>query len=161
ADFWWLASAALLSLPYLLAGHPVAALLTALQIAAVWLIYRSAAEFRSGVRSRTISDDLGAGLIVGLGVTLAFGLRQLGDFRFDVAKTALDAITWNTHPAVFGHAILVMAALLALVVPSPGLRVIALGLGAAGVIISGAREAVWAWLVIAIGLQFVGRRGGR
>lgn len=161
ADFWWLTSAGLLSLPYLVAGHPVAALQTVLQIAAVWLIYRSAAKFRGGVRSRTISDDLGAGLIVGLGVTLAFGLRQLGDFRFDVAKTALDAITWNTHPAVFGHAILVMAALLALVVPSPRLRVIALGLGAAGVIISGAREAVWAWLVIAIGLQFVGRRGGR
>lgn len=161
ADFWWFASAALLSVPFLIAGHPVAALLTVLQMGAVWLIYRSAAEFRHGSRSRTISDDIGAGLIVGLAITLALGLRQLGDFRFDVAKTALDAITWNTHPAVFGHAILVMSALLALVVPSPRLRVMALGIGAVGVIISGAREAVWAWLVIALGLQLVSRRGGR
>src|SRR5690606_20126779 len=98
---------------------------------------------------------------VGLAVTLLFGLRHLGGFRFDVSITALDAIVWNTHPALFGHSILVLSSLLALVVPSPRLRVVAMALGAVGVIFSGSREAVWAWLLIALGLRFVGRRGTR
>lgn len=159
ADSWWWIAAALLGLPFLFLGHAVGALLTVAQVLAVWLIFRSATEFRHNVRSSTISDDLGAGLIVGLAITLALGLLQIGEFRFDVAKTALDAIVWNTHPAIFGHAILVLSALVALVVPSPRLRVLALAIGAAGVIFSGAREAVWAWLVIAIGLSMAGRRG--
>jgi len=161
ADLWWWVSAALLSLPFLLTGHPWDSLLTVAQVLGVWLIFRSATEFRHSAKSRTISEDIGAGLVVGLAITLALGLRQLGGFRFDVAKTALDAITWNTHPAVFGHAILILAASLAVIVPSPRLRVLALAIGAVGVVISGAREAVWAWLIIALGLQFAGRRAQR
>src|SRR5690606_34721286 len=67
--------------------------------------------------------------------------------------------TWQAHPAIFGHSMLVLAALLAIVVPSARLRVLALALGAVGVVLSGAREAMFAWLVIAVGLRFVGRRG--
>lgn len=161
ADTWWWGSAVLLGLPFLVTGHPSAALLSASQVIAVWLIIRSATEFRANVRSSTISMDIGAGLVVGLAITLALGLRQVEELRFDVARTVLDAIVWNTHPAIFGHAILVLSALLALVVPSPRLRAIALALGAVGVVFSGAREALWAWLVIAVGLRFVGRRGTR
>jgi Undecaprenyl-phosphate galactose phosphotransferase WbaP len=158
ADLWWWGAAGLLALPYLVTGHAWSAVLTLAQVLAVWLIFRSATEFRKSTRSSTISDDVGAGLIVGLIITVALGLGQLGDFRFDVAKTALDAITWNTHPTIFGHSVLVLSALLALVVPSPRLRILALAIGAVGVIFSGAREAVWGWLVIAIGLALVGRR---
>ncbi len=161
ADVWWWASAALMGAPFLVTGHPVPALLTVAQVLAVWLIFRSATEFRANVRSDTFSTDIGAGLVLGLAITLALGLTQLGGFRFDAARTTLDAITWNTHPTIFGHAILVLSALLALVVPSPKLRIIALAIGAVGVIFSGAREAVWAWLVIAVGLRFLGRRGTR
>lgn len=161
ADRWWWLSALLLALPFLLNGYVAEAGLIFAQVIAVWLIYRSAAEFRQNVRRDTVSEYIGAGLIVGLGITLALGLRQLGSFRFDVAITALDAIVWNTHPALFGHALLVLSALLAVVVPSPSLRVVALAIGAVGVVFSGAREAVWAWLVVAIGLRFVGRRGTR
>lgn len=159
SDFWWWGSALLLGLPFLVTGHALDAALTGAQVLAVWLIFRSATEFRHSARSATISDDIGAGLVVGLAITVALGLRHLGEFRFDVAKTALDAIVWNTHPAIFGHAILVLSALLALVVPSPRLRVLAMAIGAVGVIFSGSREAVWAWLVIALGLRFAGRRG--
>jgi len=158
ADVWWWLASVLLGLPYVVTGHATDAILNAIQILAVWVIYRSATEFRRNVRSTTISNDIGAGLIVGLAITFGLGLRHLGDFRFDVAKTALDAIVWNIHPAIFGHAILILSALVALVVPSPRLRVLALGIGAAGVIFSGAREAVWAWLVVALGLSFAGRR---
>lgn len=161
ADVWWWFSGLLLSAPFLLTGHPLDAGLTFAQVIAVWLIYRSAIAFRNSLRSDEVTRDIGAGLVVGLAVTLALGLRHIGEFRFDVAITPLDAIVWNTHPALFGHAILVLSALLAIVVPSSRLRVVALALGAAGVIISGSREAVLAWLVIALGLRFVARRGTR
>ena len=75
-------------------------------------------------------------------------------------RTLLDAVTWQAHPAIYGHTMLVLAALLAIVVPSAGLRVLALALGAVGVVLSGAREAMFAWLIIAVGLRFLGRRGG-
>lgn len=159
ADFWWWLSALFLGGPYLLTGHPVQAGLTVIQVLSVWIIYRAATEFRHSIHNATVPQDIGAGLVVGLGITLALGLRQAGEFRFDVARTILDAITWSTHPALFGHAVLVLAALVALVVPSPRLRVVALGLGAIGVVASGSLEAGIAWLVIAILLRFVGRRG--
>lgn len=161
ADVWWWISALLLGVPNILNGAPMDAALIAAQVIAVWLIYRSATEFRRRLKDDSISMDIGIGLVVGLAITMALGLRQLGEFRFDLAITTLDAIVWNSHPALFGHAILVIAALLALVVPAPNLRMVALAIGAVGVIFSGSREAVWAWLVIAIGLRFVGRRGGR
>ncbi|MBX3141078.1 MAG: exopolysaccharide biosynthesis polyprenyl glycosylphosphotransferase [Trueperaceae bacterium] len=159
ADTWWWLAGLLLGAPYLLTGHPLEGALASTQVLAVWLIFRSATEFRRNARSVTVSEDIGAGLVVGLVITLVFGLRQISAFRFDLAQTFLDAIAWNVHPAIFGHAILVLSALLAIVVPSPQLRVISLGIGAVGVIVSGAGEAVWAWLAIALGLQFVVRRG--
>lgn len=161
ADIWWWLSAVLLGAPFFLTGHPAEGTLSIAQLLAVWLIYRSATIFRQTARGGSMSSDIGAGLIVGLGITLALGLRQLSGIQFDGAITTLDAIVWNTHPALFGHAILMLSALLAVVVPSPRLRVVALAIGAIGVVFSGAREAVWAWLVIAIGLRFVGRRGTR
>src|SRR5690606_36478039 len=100
-------------------------------------------------------------LVVGLVIAFLVGLRQLDGFRWETARTPLDAITWQTNPATFGHMILVLSALLAIVVPSPRLRVIALAIGAAGVILSGAREAMFAWLLVALLLRFVGRRGTR
>lgn len=158
ADLWWWTAAAALSTPFLLNGHLTEGALTLVQVIAVWLIYRSAIEFRNNVRNAEVTNDIGAGLVVGLAITLLLGLRHLGGFRFDVAITPLDAIVWNTHPALFGHAILVLSALLTIVIPSSRLQLLALALGAVGVVVSGSREAVWAWLVIALGLRFVGRR---
>ena len=161
ADRWWWFAAVLLGLPYLFTGHPWDALSAAAQVLAAWLIFRSATEIRRGLQDKAITEDVGAGLVVGLALTLALGLRQFDGFRWETARTALDAITWQAHPAIFGHTMLVLAALLAVVVPSPRLRVVALVLGAAGVVLSGAWEAVFAWLLIAVGLRFVGRRGSR
>src|SRR5690606_18433230 len=106
-----------------------------------------------------ITNDVGSGLVVGLLVTLLLGLRQFDGFAWETARTVLDAVTWQAHPAIFGHTILVLASLFAIVVPSARLRVLALALGAIGVVLSGAREALFAWLIVAVGLRFVGRRG--
>lgn len=157
---WWLA-AALLSLPLLLTGHPVAAVETLAQVLAAWLLFRSATALRERLVSQNLSHVIGTGLVVGLLIAFLVGLRQLDGFRWETARTPLDAVTWQTHPATFGHMILVLSALFAVVVPSPRLRVVALAIGAAGVILSGAREAMFAWLLVAALLRFVGRRGTR
>ena len=159
ADRWWWLAAALLGLPYLLTGNAVAGLATAAQVLAAWLIFRSATEIRHSVGSSDITNDVGSGLVVGLLVTLLLGLRQFDGFAWETARTVLDAVTWQAHPAIFGHTIMVLASLFAIVVPSARLRVLALALGAIGVVLSGAREALFAWLIVAVGLRFVGRRG--
>jgi len=159
ADRWWWLAAALLGLPYLLSGHALASLATVAQVLAAWLIFRSATEIRHSVTSSDVTNDVGTGLVVGLLVTLILGLRQFDGFAWETARTLLDAVTWQAHPAIFGHTMLVLAALLAIVVPSARLRALALALGAIGVVLSGAREAMFAWLIVAVGLRFVGRRG--
>jgi hypothetical protein len=92
---------------------------------------------------------------------MALGLERATTWRLDSARSAIDVFAWTASPALYGHAMLLLAALLAVVVPSTALRVVALGLGAVAVIVSGSHEAVLAWLLVAIGLRFVGRRGGR
>lgn len=161
ADVWWWFTGLLFGVPLVLTGYPVAGALATAQVLAVWLLYRSATALRAALRSETASADIGMGLVVGLTVTLALGLQNIGGLRFDSARTVLDAIVWQTDPALFGHSILTLSTLLAIVVPSPRLRFVALALGAVGVVVSGSREAVWAWLIISVGLRFVGRRGSR
>ncbi len=161
ADAWWWVSSLLLGLPFVTGGHVTEGLLSSAQVLAVWLLFRSATELRRSLRNTTTPIDISAGLVVGLAITLALGLRHIGSFRFDVARTALDAIVWDTHPALFGHAILVLSVAVALVLPPPRLRVVAMAIGAVGVVVSGALEAVAAWLIVAVGLRFLGRRGTR
>ena len=161
SDSWWWLAAALLGLPFALTGAVADGAMQTLQVLAVWLIFRAATMLRAGLRNPSLADDVGIGLIVGLAITLVVGLRTMGDLQLDHSLTLLGAITWQVHPALFAHAMLVLAALLAVVVPSPRLRATALLLGAIAVVVSGAYEAVIAWLVVAIGLRFVDRRGDR
>jgi Undecaprenyl-phosphate galactose phosphotransferase WbaP len=159
ADQLWWSAAALLAAPLLLTGHAVAAAETVAQVLAAWLLFRSATALRERLAPHGLADVIGAGLVVGLGIAFLVGLRQLDGFRWETARTPLDAITWQSHPATFGHMMLVLAALVAITVPSPRLRVVSLALGAAGVVLSGAREAMFAWLLVAVLLRFVGRKG--
>lgn len=161
ADRWWWAAALLLGLPWALSGHTGAALGTTAQILAVWLIFRSASAFRGSLAGRTYTKELGAGLLIGLTAAIALGLERAGEWRLETARSVFDLVAWSGNPSLFAHAMLVLAALLALVLPSPRGRVVALALGAAAVAVAGAQEAVLAWLLVALGLRFVGRRGSR
>ncbi len=161
ADRWWWMAALLIALPYALGGYAADAARDLLQVLAVWLLFRSAALLRQGLGRSTAATDLAAGLVVGLALALVAGLRQLGGLRGEAALTLLDAVTWQAHPALFAHSLLVLAAVLAVVVPNPRLRATALALGAVGVVLAGAMEALVAWLLVAVGLRFVGRRGDR
>lgn len=158
ADRWWWIAALLLGAPYALTGSPMAGLQATAQVLAVWLIFRAGSAARQSLDGTVAPRWVGAGLLVGLGIALLVGLQQVEGVRWGMALTALDALSWQSHPAIFGHSMLVMAALLAVVVPSERLRVLALAIGLVAVLASGAREAAFAWLIVAIGLRFVGRR---
>ena len=161
ADRWWWIAALLLGLPWMLTGSLWAGVGASAQIVAVWLIFRAAAEVRHAVRGTTLPFDAGAGLLVGFAGAMALGLERATTWRIDAARSVIDVFAWTASPALYGHAMLLLAALLAVIVPSTTLRVVSLGLGAIAVIVSGSHEAVLAWLLVAIGLRFVGRRGGR
>jgi Undecaprenyl-phosphate galactose phosphotransferase WbaP len=157
---WWIV-AGLLGLPWMLTGSVAAGLGASGQILAVWLVHRSASAARQAVGESLLPRDVGAGLVVGLALTLAVGLRHLAPLQVDAALTVLDALSWHGHSALFGHAVLVVASLLAIILPTPRLRAAALVLGGLGVLLSGAREAQLVFLGIAVALLFVRREGWR
>lgn len=161
ADRWWWAAGLLLAAPFLATGSPRAAALILGQVLAVWLLFRAAVEVRKVTHRTTFALDVGVGLVLGLAITLGFGLSRIDGFAWRTSFTALDAIVWRANPAVFGHSMFALSSLLAVVVPSPRLRVVSLALGAVGILASGSREAMFAWLVVAIGLTFLRRRGSR
>jgi Undecaprenyl-phosphate galactose phosphotransferase WbaP len=161
ADRWWWLAAVLLGLPWVLTGAFWAGVGTTAQVLAVWLIYRAAAEVRRGFQGTNLPHDVGLGLLAGFAGAMALGLERATTWRGEAARSVIEVFYWTANPALFGHAMLLLAALLAVVVPSIVLRVVALAMGAVAVIVSGSHEAVLAWLLIAVGLRFVGRRGGR
>ena len=161
ADRWWWLAALLLGLPWLIAGHVWAGVGAIAQILAVWLIFRAASEARHALRGSALPSDVGAGLLVGLAGAMALGLARSASWRLESARSALDVIAWTANPTLFGHAMLLLAALLAVVVPAPALRVAALAMGALAALASGAQEVVLAWLLIAVGLRLAGRKGSR
>ena len=161
ADRWWWLAALLLGLPWIVTGHVVAGIGATAQVIAVWLIFRAASEVRKAIGGTQLSFDVGAGLLVGFAIAMALGLSRAADWRLEPARSVLDVFAWTGNPALFGHAMVLLAALLAVVVPSAALRALALGLGALAALASGAHEAVLAWLVVAVGLRLVRRRGTR
>lgn len=158
ADAWWWLAALLLGGPYLLTGHVVEGLLSITQVLATWLLFRSAVLLRGNLRRTDVPQYLSAGLLVGLAVTLALGLTRATELQLGTARTLFDAVVWHSNPTIFGHTILVLAALLALVVQSTTVRVTALSLGAVGVLVSGAQEAIWVWLLVAFALGILDKR---
>ena len=161
ADRWWWFAALLLGLPWIVSGHVAAGVGATAQVVAVWLIFRAASEVRKAIGGTQLSFDVGAGLLVGFAGAMALGLSRAADWRLEPARSVLDVFAWTGNPALFGHAMVLLAALLAVVVPSATLRTLALGLGALAALASGAHEAVLAWLLIAVGLRLVRRRGTR
>jgi len=161
ADRWWWLAALLLGTPWIVTGHVWAGVGAAAQVVAVWLIFRAASAVRRSITGTQLSFDVAAGLIVGFAAALALGLVQTAQWRLEPARSVLDVFAWTGNPALFGHAMVLLAALLAVVVPSAALRTVALALGALAALASGAHEAVLAWLLVAVGLRLLRRRGNR
>ena len=146
---WWLAAAGL-AIPWLASGHGLAGALSAVQVLAAWLLFRGAEETRRALRDPGLLRDASLGLLIGLvGVTLS-GLARLGGLEGDALARVSQAIAWREHPTLFAHALLTISALVAISAERSRASLAALAIGAAGVLASGALEAVGAWLLVAL-----------
>lgn len=150
SDLVWLSAALLYSLPLVVKGDLAAASSSLLQFGAGWLIFRAFAEIATLDLRILQRGAVGAGLLAGLVAVLAVNLLKVEAWNFDTAKTIAQAIVWESSPALFGHSMLVLGGLIAIVAPNRLIRWAALALAAMGILVSGSREAAIGWLVIAV-----------
>ncbi len=133
-----------------------------LQTGAAWLVFRSFAQLRRASPLVLRSSLTGLGLIFGLALVVLLGWLRIDQLNLSTAKTLAQAIVWGSVPALYGHTVLVLGALIAILSPTARLRLLSLGLSALGILVSGSREAAIAWVFIALLLLLTGkRRSGR
>ena len=145
---WWLAAFSL-GVPWLVSGHAAEAGLTVVQVLAAWLLFRAAEGARPLMKDERLLRDVGTGLILGLvGVTLG-GIARIEIVDFEALYRFTQVIAWREHPTLFAHTVLTLSLLVAITVDGPRRRGLALGIGAVGVLVTGALEAVIAWVLVA------------
>lgn len=148
-DLIWAGAAIAYTVPAVFHGPPDHAIRPLGQLLAGWLIYRAFAEVRS-VRSDLVRPELvGVGLVAGLASVVAVNLLSVDAWNFTTAKTLARAIVWHDSPALFGHTMLALGGLIAIMAPHRAARLAALVLSAFGILVSGSREAAIAWIAIA------------
>jgi Undecaprenyl-phosphate galactose phosphotransferase WbaP len=126
------------------------------QVGLPWLVFRSFGQL-GRFRARAVHPQLlGLGLVAGLSLVTGLGWLQIDALEFDTAKTISQAIVWDTHPALFGHAVLTLGLLIAIVTSSTPLRLTSLGLAAVGILVSGSREAAIAGVLALLLLLLFG-----
>jgi Undecaprenyl-phosphate galactose phosphotransferase WbaP len=127
----------------------------ALQIGGAWLVYRAFVNLRKYPVWATNSKLIGSGLLTGLATIVFLGWMQIDQVNFAM-KTLAQAIVWERTPTLYGHTILVLGGLIAILSPTPRLRILSLMLSALGILTSGSREAALAWVLVAVILVFLG-----
>ena len=157
SDLMWVAAAALYGLAPLAAGHIEPFLTGTLQFGAGWLIYRAFEEIRPTRFHMVKPSIMAAGLLMGLCLVVGFHLVQIQAWNFQTSKTIAQALVWQSSPALFGHTVLVLGGLIAIVSRGWWFRLGAIGVSALGILVSGSREAAIGWIVIVIALQFARR----
>jgi len=153
---WWLA-AVVMAVPWWFGGHPLEGTLLGVQIIAAWLLFRTAADARRNLVDATLRRDVGLGLLIGLvGVTLS-GLARVDTVNLDAISFLTQAIAWREHPTLFSHAVFTISTLVAIGSGSARRGLIAMAIGGATVLLTGALEAVVAWLLVAIVIAWTQR----
>ena len=127
----------------------------ALQILGAWLVYKAFANLRSTQTWIINSKNIGNGLLTGLATIVVLGWLQIDQVNFAM-KTLAQAIVWENTPALYGHTILVLGSLIAILSPTYRLRLLSLTLSSLGILTSGSREAALAWIFVAVILVFLG-----
>lgn len=153
-DLWWWLAALLLAVPLGVTQGFGGMVFGLAQVLAPWLVFRAFEQLPSLGLLRRYSAAISLGLVSGLGLLVALSWLQIEQLNF-AYKTLAQAIIWERNPALYGHAILTIGALLAVLLPSLRLRLLSLGLSALGILVSGSREAAIAWLIVAVALLFV------
>lgn len=150
---WWLA-ALLLALPLLVHGGVRGFGFGVLQVLAPWLVYRAFAQFYEA-REASFSRWIGIGLLTGLALWVGWGVfHALGNPAGALAHwRSGDAVHARLLGSLYGHVILTLGALLAVLQPKLRWKFVSLSLAAVGVLISGSREAAIAWMIVAVALS--------
>jgi Undecaprenyl-phosphate galactose phosphotransferase WbaP len=148
----WGGAALLLALPLSMTSMPGFAV-GLLQILAPWLIYVASSQLPQLRSFSSHSRAVAYGLVTGLAVVVGVGFLNVDDFSL-AYKTLSQAISWRTYPALYGHTVLTLGGLIAILSQTGRFRLLGLGLAALGILISGSREAALAWVLIAIILLF-------
>jgi hypothetical protein len=144
----WGSAALLLALPLTMTSLP-GFTVALLQILAPWLIYVASSQLPQLRAFPIHSRALAYGLVTGLAVVVGFGFLNIDEFSF-AYKTLSQAISWHSYPALYGHTVLALGALIAILSQEGRFRLLGLGLSALGILISGSREAALAWVLIAV-----------
>jgi Undecaprenyl-phosphate galactose phosphotransferase WbaP len=146
----WSSAALLTSLPLL--PHGFSSFLTALlQILAPWLIYTASSQLPQLKSVPIHSRSLAYGLVSGLAMVIVLGVFNISQLNLE-SKTLSQLISWQSYPALYGHTVLTLGGLIAILSPKGRFRMIGMGLSALGILISGSREAALAWVFMVTAL---------
>ena len=151
-DLLWLTAALISGLSFSYHGTWQGFGFGVLQIMGPWLIYRA---FREAYRLPFLSGSSGvmaSGIVCGFAVVTLAGWLGL-EFNF-AYPTLSQAIIWTDSPALYGHAMLAMGGLIAVLTPKSALRFVGLAMSALGILVSGSREAAIGWVAL-MGLLFL------
>jgi Undecaprenyl-phosphate galactose phosphotransferase WbaP len=157
-DTLWLGAAVLLAVPLGVHEGFTGFTFGVLQVLAPWLLYRTFAQLRTSHDSLVFSRNGGIGLLSGLTLVVGLGWLQIEQLNFDHAKTISQAIVWQANPALYGHTVFALGALMAVLLPGGRKRSLSLVLAALGVLVSGSREAAIAWVIVAFAFLLVSIR---
>ena len=157
-DLLWGVAAALSAIPLITHQGSRGLLFGLTQIAAVWLVFRAFAQLRN-LRLPILHPFLvGMGLILGLALIVVLNWLNIDQLNFTTSPTIAEAIVWGSSPALYGHTVLTLGGLIAIMAPDARFRILSLGLSALGILVSGSREAAIAWVFLALFLLLVGAR---
>ena len=155
SDGLWWGAAGLLALPLAVHGGVGGFFFGALQVLAPWLIYRTFARLfaeRAAVRGSFLS----LGLLSGLALVVLLGFLHGGLGGYSRLSQTL---IWDANATLYGHTVFLLGALFALLLPGARFRLLGLALAALGVLASGSREALLAWLLVAVAFLLLNRAG--
>ncbi|MDR9392626.1 MAG: O-antigen ligase family protein, partial [Trueperaceae bacterium] len=89
-------------------------------------------------------------------------LNAVEGLQFGVSRTVAHAILWDASPALYGHTVLVVGGVIALVTAARrGVAWTALFLAALGILVSGSLEAAVAWIALALAFLLLRPPGQR
>lgn len=151
-DLLWGVAAALFGVAGTVTGGLSGGALSLATVAGPWIVYRAFAELKQLELAHARRGALARGLLAGFVLAVAFGLiRSVSSLDLLAARTLPDAIVWRGSPATFGHSVLVLGGLIALLAREHrGVARGAMGVALFGILVSGSLEAAIAWLGLAV-----------
>jgi len=155
SDLLWWGAAFFLALPLGVHSGVRGFFFGAAQVLAPWLVYRAFTVLHN-LRVKLEGVWIGIGLLTGLTLVVALGVgRAFGGA--EALELFGEPLRATPQGGLYGHMVLTLGALVAVLLPRLRWQLLSLSLSALGVLVSGSREAALAWLVVAVAFAVVGK----